>query len=453
MAKMELLLEAERRGILPADKKILLDEARKRGLVPSLQEEAAPPPTIEGASPWEVGQMPTPREALQANAGLVETGGTIGGMLGGARIGATVGAPFGPPAMAAGALLGGGIGYVGAKRGTRGLLDVPQESGYKDLAEGLGFAALPAAFPAAAQATKAVANRAAVSLYKHAAKYPTTLKMAEKTKLATAALREKVLFKTSSIEKLGTVSDEMSAVADEAILHAQNAGGTIETKNIKDSFWKATNELKSDPIFNKQIAESVQARFGESIDALPETMSAQAALDWRRNLNSQLTGYFEAAKKSGLTGVASAEKVAIASTRKALNDEIFTMIPELKELGKRQSEIIDLITYTEKAVSRISNWDLLGLGSLIAGGVMADVAGIDSKSKAGALAAAAGGMLAWRFIGHPNTKARIAFLLAKAGKLNTASPSTLELIGLTKESAKTIQPRLKALSAPPDTLF
>jgi hypothetical protein len=35
VSKVDLLLEAERRGILPADKKPLLDEARKRGLIPS----------------------------------------------------------------------------------------------------------------------------------------------------------------------------------------------------------------------------------------------------------------------------------------------------------------------------------------------------------------------------------------------------------------------------------
>lgn len=35
MKKLELMLEAERRGILPADKRALLDEARTRGLIPS----------------------------------------------------------------------------------------------------------------------------------------------------------------------------------------------------------------------------------------------------------------------------------------------------------------------------------------------------------------------------------------------------------------------------------
>jgi len=40
--KLELLLEAEKRGILPEDKKGLLDEARKRGLVPASATSSAP---------------------------------------------------------------------------------------------------------------------------------------------------------------------------------------------------------------------------------------------------------------------------------------------------------------------------------------------------------------------------------------------------------------------------
>ncbi len=44
----ELILEAERRGILPADKAAALAEARKRGLVPPLESEAAAPPKERG---------------------------------------------------------------------------------------------------------------------------------------------------------------------------------------------------------------------------------------------------------------------------------------------------------------------------------------------------------------------------------------------------------------------
>lgn len=44
MSKLDLLLEAERRGILPDDKKELLEEARRRGLVPGGESDAAPSP-------------------------------------------------------------------------------------------------------------------------------------------------------------------------------------------------------------------------------------------------------------------------------------------------------------------------------------------------------------------------------------------------------------------------
>lgn len=44
MADIQLLLEAERRGILPAEKAGLLTEARRRGLIPSLEPVAQPEP-------------------------------------------------------------------------------------------------------------------------------------------------------------------------------------------------------------------------------------------------------------------------------------------------------------------------------------------------------------------------------------------------------------------------
>ncbi len=48
---LELLLEAERRGILPPDKAELLAEARKRGLVPALAGEAPPVKAPDGMTP------------------------------------------------------------------------------------------------------------------------------------------------------------------------------------------------------------------------------------------------------------------------------------------------------------------------------------------------------------------------------------------------------------------
>jgi len=59
MAGLELLLEAERRGILPADRQAALDEARRRGLVPAAQPAApAPIPEPQGMPADERRSLP-----------------------------------------------------------------------------------------------------------------------------------------------------------------------------------------------------------------------------------------------------------------------------------------------------------------------------------------------------------------------------------------------------------
>ena len=50
---LELLLEAERRGILPDDKKGLLAEARQRGLAPASQVEGLDPQNLENLAATE----------------------------------------------------------------------------------------------------------------------------------------------------------------------------------------------------------------------------------------------------------------------------------------------------------------------------------------------------------------------------------------------------------------
>lgn len=60
MEKLDLLLEAERRGILPADKVELLTEARNRGLIPALEQA----PSVEG--------MPSPKRFDYASSTLEE---------------------------------------------------------------------------------------------------------------------------------------------------------------------------------------------------------------------------------------------------------------------------------------------------------------------------------------------------------------------------------------------
>lgn len=107
MADISLLLEAEKRGILPDDKKALLDEARKRGLVPGPQTQLTQalkeqPSYLQKAAPYIMG-VARP---------VMEIGGAVGGaaLVGGASAPTVAG-------VIPGAAVGGALGYAAGKSG------------------------------------------------------------------------------------------------------------------------------------------------------------------------------------------------------------------------------------------------------------------------------------------------------------------------------------------------
>lgn len=115
MDKLQLMLEAERRGILPPEKLSVLNEARSRGLIPA------------GPAKTTVEQIPTggdfnppkaPPTMLQRGAAMVAdyAGPSIEalGALGGGLLGAGTMLPTGPGAIAGGAF-GAGLGYATGK--------------------------------------------------------------------------------------------------------------------------------------------------------------------------------------------------------------------------------------------------------------------------------------------------------------------------------------------------
>jgi len=129
----ELLLEAERRGILPPDKVGLLTEARRRGLVPggpAAEAPVTPPGQIPGAAPGmvappAVNEVPMGRRVIQMVRPTVEALGAAGG--------GVLGTPLGPAGIVGGA----GLGYGVAKGG----LDIAEQAlGYQRAPTSVGEA-------------------------------------------------------------------------------------------------------------------------------------------------------------------------------------------------------------------------------------------------------------------------------------------------------------------------
>lgn len=121
MDKLQLMIEAERRGILPPEKAAMLNEARKRGLVQS-EFTPAPTGTMADQIPTTPGMNIPKREMTTSQklaAGIVDYAGPTleaGGALAGGLIGAGTMLPTGPGAVLGGAA-GAGLGYSTVRQG------------------------------------------------------------------------------------------------------------------------------------------------------------------------------------------------------------------------------------------------------------------------------------------------------------------------------------------------
>jgi len=138
---LNLVLEAERRGILPEDKRPLLEEARRRGLIeemPSTLPSAPVSPSQEPITPEWAGRHPELYGlygAVKESAKPILTGGgaAVGALVGGAS-GLVTGpaAPVAAPLLAAG---GGALGYTMGEEITRAIEELAGERPLSTLPE------------------------------------------------------------------------------------------------------------------------------------------------------------------------------------------------------------------------------------------------------------------------------------------------------------------------------
>ena len=290
-------------------------------------------------------------------------------------------------------------------------------------------------------------DRLAMGTYKSALKPSTANKLEQNDQMTLTALRERILpFGQASTEKIDVLNNEINRTFNDVLLQKSGPANPqgISTAPIKDSVNKVISFYRSDPA-TVNVADSL-GRMASEFNNMPAYISPQEMQVFRQRWNNQLTDYFRRSKTLiGSTKNEGGEINLVKAARDSASNTIYELAPELKQLGKRQASLIDLNSAIERATNRINNWDIIGL-SFMAAGTTGELIG---QGKYGAPVAGAGGaILAYRLLSNPNIKARIAFALAQNGSLATASPSTLELIGLTKESAEQTQTILKALPFP-----
>ena len=331
---------------------------------------------------------------------------TLGTTLeGGALIaGGMAGTPLGPAGQVAGA----GLGYAGAKRLVRGadtaLGNVPAETlpeslanTGKDVVSGAvmeaGGQIVGAGLSAATQGIKKLIPK----LYASATKMSTTLSPKERAARVATGLKEGITPNDKGLTKLEGLKKEIFNQIDDAIKSGVEKGDTISTQTVL----KRLKDVKT-----KFSESATPNQFRDAIDKISEdfkTYGDKIPVDKAQRIKQNIYQILKDTAYGELKGPQKETQKAIA---RGIKEELEGLYPELKGLNKKASEYIKLQDSLERAIGRIQNRDVIGLGDEVmatAGAVLGGPVG-------------AGAVVTRKILGLPNVKARIAIALYKAGK-------------------------------------
>ncbi len=407
------MLEAERRGILPEDKQVLLNEARRRGLVGNDKPPSPANIPTDDVPKWGrenpnlYGAYGAGRELLRTG---IETAGTTVGAAGGALI----------PAPGT-SLVGAGVGYAGSKRLANAILGEPVDTSLSGMGKDIGVGALlqgagsligkipgvkkilsPEMANVGSPAKgMGLANKAAYSVAEKALKVPPSgviggVKI-NREKAINTLLENEIPITKGGVNRVKGIIDDLSDQMDSAI--ASNPDAPIQI----DSVLQPVNELKD--WASKTVNGTVQAK---KIDAVinnfkkqyGDVITVEQAQEIKRNTYAFL-------KKSygELKPVAEEAQKQIV---RGLKDRIAQEIPEIAGVNLKASDMINLERVLERTVNRTGNWDWFSLSAGMAGTIVGGATG--NVVKAGE----AVGL--WRLLKSPVVQSQIALMLKRAGK-------------------------------------
>lgn len=200
-------------------------------------------------------------------------------------------------------------------------------------------------------------SKLAQKIYGSALKPSTTLTETERAKVLLTGLREGIPVTSKGAAELGRRLDVLNNEIGNVIKAGREAGDTVSTAKITSFLDDVEKEFGLTANGRERIAEIQKIRenflgqFGESI---PTDIAQQIKQNTYRVLKKS---YGE------MKGVAIESEKAIA---RGIKTSLVEKYPELAGLNARDSALIQLDKALERAVSRIDNRDIVGLGTTVA---------------------------------------------------------------------------------------
>jgi hypothetical protein len=269
-----------------------------------------------------------------------------------------------------------------------------------------------------------LAQKSAVGLYRNALKPPPgSMTAAESTAKVQTGLDYSLPVSASGVEKLGNLVDdyntkiaaELQKYPDRTVDPNAIAARADQTKS---NFARQVNPDQDVSAIEASKQEYLRKHGAKA--AKPPTYDAQGPMDFPGAPAQPAQPYsaIEAqAEKQATYGILrkkyGEQGSAVVESQKALargaKEEIAAQFPEIDNLNKGESRLLDLGPVLERAVNRISNNHTIGIGGPIAAG------GIKAMSNSTGLAAAAGVMKS--IFDIPAIKSQVAIALSKGAKI------------------------------------
>ena len=344
-----------------------------------------------------------------------------------AEQGAELIAPFGAAAKATKALPL--LGKMAAQA-TMGGATAAVQSGGDPTATAVGTG-LGVVTPAAGAAVERYAVPVARRLYESALKPSTTYSMDQVKKLISTAFRERIPVSDKGLRKSATLVEQIGKEVQADIQSLSRNGQTIDpvlvarrVNSVVDKFKKQVNNAddlaaieSSRNEFLEQHAQKFQytpVTIGRAAGTTnptvlyagpTKTVTKPIPIDSvAAQVEKQGTYARLGDKAYGEVKTASVE--AQKALARGLKEELEALFPQIMKKNARQGAVMDLIGPLERAVVRINNHQLLGIGSPIMAGAGGAVAG-----QKGAIS----GLISKLILDDPTVKSTLAIRLARAG--------------------------------------
>lgn len=244
------------------------------------------------------------------------------------------------------------------------------------------------------------AQSQAERMYQSALKPSTTLPTAKVASMVKTGLEEGIPVSEAGRAKLADLVDDLNSKVQDQISQGSAQGATVNKYAVASRLSGTAHKFSTQ--VNPEADLGAVAKSGnEFLQNQPTNIPAAQAQAIKAGTYKQLGG-----KAYGELDTASIE--AQKALARGIKEELQTQFPEIKGLNAREGQLIGLDDALERAVKRINNHQLIGIGTPIVAGATGAVTG------SAPLGAVTGILKA--VIDDPVVKSKMAIALNRAGK-------------------------------------